>query len=127
MKPRKIKHFSKGKKISNTLLTKIRVGRSDLNLHKFTIGQSDSPTCSCHYREESPLHYFLDCFLFSLERQILLSKIEHHIPHFSQFSKNKKIDLILRGYHPENYDFYQLNITLTLAVQNYIIKTKRFS
>ena len=109
------------------LLTRIRVGRSELNQHKFSIGHSDSPQCLCHYREESPLHYFLDCFLYSPERQILLSKIEHHIPHFYNFSKKRQLDIILRGYYPERDEFISLNTSLTYAVQNYIVHTKRFS
>ena len=109
-----------------TLLTQIRVGRSHLNQHKFTIGLSDSPQCLCLHREESTLHYFVDCFLYSHERQILFSKIEHHIPNFKNYSKKKKIDLILRGYNPDNVEFTQLNTTLTFAVQRYIMQTKRF-
>ena len=73
-KPHRYKHFARGNKISNSLLTKIRVGRSDLNQHKFTIGLVDSPQCDCLYREESPSHYFLDCFLYLPERQVLLSQ-----------------------------------------------------
>ena len=69
-KPPRYKHFSRGNKISNSLLSKIRVGRSDLNLHKFTIGLIDSPQCDCLFREESSSHYFLDCFLYSPERRI---------------------------------------------------------
>ena len=34
LKPPRYKHFSRGNKCSNSLLTKIRVGRSDLNQHK---------------------------------------------------------------------------------------------
>ena len=64
LKPSKYKHFSRGNKLSNSLLTKIRVGRSDLNQHRFTIGLSETPQCLCHSREESPLPYFLDCFLY---------------------------------------------------------------
>ena len=66
IKPPRYKHFSKGNKLSNTLLTRIRVGRSYLNQHRFTIGHADSPECLCHHREESPSYYFLDCFLYSL-------------------------------------------------------------
>ena len=33
-KPVKYKHFAKGSKIGNTLLTRIRLERSDLKLHK---------------------------------------------------------------------------------------------
>ena len=125
-KPKKYKHFARGNKLSNTLLTKIRIGRSDLNQHKFTIGHSDSPQCLCFHREESPLHYFLDCFLYLPERQILFSKIEHHVPQFKNYSKQRKIDLILKGYNPESDEFICLNTTLTIAVQKYIIQTKRF-
>jgi hypothetical protein len=126
-KPPKFKHFSRGKKHNNTLLTKIRVGRSDLHQHRYTIGLSDSPQCLCHHREESPLHYFIDCFLYSPERQTLFSKIEHYIPNFPNFTKQRKLEILLRGIHIENPDFLSLNTTLTIAVQNFIILTKRFS
>ena len=52
LKPQKYKHFSRGYKNENALLTKIRVGRSDLNQHKFSIGLTESPQCLCHFREE---------------------------------------------------------------------------
>ena len=115
LKPPKYKHFGRGKKLSNTLLTQIRVGRSHLNQHKFTIGLSDSPQCLCLHREESTLHYFVDCFLYSHERQILFSKIEHHIPNFKNYSKKKKIDLILRGYNPDNVEFTQLSLPVGVS------------
>ena len=38
MKPKKIKHFGRGGKEANSLLTEMRIGWSDLNQHKFTIG-----------------------------------------------------------------------------------------
>ena len=64
IKPSRFRHFARGNKLSNSLLTQIRVGRSDLNQHKFSIGFSESPECKCHFREESPSHFFLDCFLY---------------------------------------------------------------
>ena len=127
LKPPRYKHFSRGNKCSNSLLTKIRVGRSDLNQHKFTIGLADSPQCDCHYREESPSHYFLDCFLYTHERQALLGLIEHYIPKFTTFTKSKKLDIILNGFEINNDDFIPLNTTLTLAVQKFISNSKRFS
>ena len=120
------KHVSRGNKLSNSLLTKFRVGRSDLNLHKFTIGLIDSPQCDCLFREESSSHYFLDCFLYSPERRILFDLIEHYIPKFSSFKKSQKLDIILRGFEIENIEFIGLNTTLTLAVQKFIMQTKRF-
>ena len=41
LKPQKHKHFSKGSKNGNILMTRIRLGRSELNMHKFSIGQSE--------------------------------------------------------------------------------------
>ena len=126
-KPPKYKHFSRGNKISNSLLTKLRVGRSDLNQHKFTIGLIDSPQCDCHFREESTSHYFLDCFLYVPERQVLFDLFEHYIPKFKALTKQKKLDIILRGINPENDDLLSTNTTLTIAVQNFITHTNRFS
>ena len=93
IKPQKYKHFGKGSKLGNTLITKIRVGRSSLNQHQFTIGISDSPECFCHFKVESPEHYFLDCFLFSLERQNLFDLIEHYVPNFIRLNKRESLKL----------------------------------
>ena len=62
MKPPRYKFYSRGSKLSNTLLTRIRVGRTSLNQHKFVIGKIDSPEFNCHVKEELPQHYFLNCF-----------------------------------------------------------------
>ena len=96
------------------------------NEHGFTIGLTDSPECPCHHRSESPQHYFLDCFLYLLERQTLFTLIEHYVPRFSNWTKKKKRDLILRGIHLDDPEFYSLNVTLTKAVQNFILSTNRF-
>ena len=126
IKPPRYKHFSRGNKFANKLLTQIRVGRSDLNQHKFTIGHVDSPECSCHSKFESPEHYFLQCFLYSLERQKLFSLIEHYVPNFPRLNQKLKLDVLLRGVEPDNEEFTNLNTTLTKAVQNFIMSTKRF-
>ena len=89
-KPTKYKHFSRGSKLGNTLLTRIRVGRSFLNEHGFTIGMNETPQCSCHFPSESPQHFFLDCFLYLPERQTLFTLIEHHVPNFSNWTKKKE-------------------------------------
>ena len=127
LKPPIFKHFKKGSKLGNKLITRIRVGRSNLNQHKFTIGLSESPECMCHYKTESPEHYFLDCFLYLPERRILFDLIEHYVPFFNTLNKKKKLDLILRGVNLEQEQFLSTNITLTKAVQTFIISTKRFA
>ena len=92
LKPIKYKHFSKGSKIGNSLLTRIRLNRSNLNLHKFTIGLSDSAECDCHAKKETSEHYLTTCFLFSGERQILYNLVEHYIPNFKNKTKAKQYE-----------------------------------
>ena len=126
MKPTRYKHFQKGNKYANSLLTRIRVGRSQLNQHTFSLGQIDSPECLCHHREESPMHYFLDCFLYLQERQAMFQLFEHYIPNFISFPKKQKLQVILNGINPDIEEFIRTNITLTIGVQNFIFQTKRF-
>ena len=114
-------------KIGNTLLTRIRLDRSDLNLHKFIIGQADSPQCDCSARKESSLHFLVDCFLYSNERQTLYSQVEYYIPNFQTLNKTRKYEILVFGLHPENNDYNYTNMKISLAVQNFILKTKRFS
>ena len=127
IKPPRYKHFARGNKFANTLLTRIRVGRSYLNQHSFTIGHADSPECSCHFRSESPEHYFLQCFLYSLERQTLFDLFEHYIPKFPNFNRKRKLDIILNGVNIDDKEFTHTNTILTKAVQNFILSTKRFT
>ena len=58
MKPPKYKHFSKGNKYHNALLTQIGVGWSSLHKHKFIIGLSETSECLCHHEEETRQHFF---------------------------------------------------------------------
>ena len=91
IKPPRYKHFPKGQKLRNCLLTKVQVGRSDLNQHHFILGLEESPNCLCHFDMESPEHYFLDCFFYSPELQILFSLIEHFIPNFAKLSSSWQV------------------------------------
>ena len=87
MKPNRYKFYSRGNKFPNTLLTRIRVGRSSLNQHQFVIGKANSPECLCNCKEESPQHFFIECFLYTQERQNLFDLFEHYIPNFKKLSK----------------------------------------
>ena len=127
LKPKKIRHFAKGSKLGNTLLTRLRLNRSDLNLHKFTIGLVETSECLCHANKESSLHYLIECFLYSGERQTLFNLVEHYIPNFPQLNKSKKYEILVNGINNENPDFYYTNISISIAVQHFIFKTKRFS
>ena len=126
MKPSKIKHFSTGSKKTNSLLTRFRTGRTSLNLHKFTIGQVDDPSCLCHSKEESPMHYILDCFIYTVERQTLFSLVEHYVPKFPNMNRNCKYELLISGLKINDPDYFDLNKKISIAVQDYINQTKRF-
>ena len=91
LKAMKYKHFTKGSKIGNTLLTRIRLNKSDLNLHKLTLGLSESAECTCHARKESSLHFLItECFLYAGERQTLYDLVKHYIPKFLNKTKQKQ-------------------------------------
>ena len=127
LKPIKYKHFSKGSKIGNSLFARIRLNRSDLNLHKFSIGLSDSAECICHANKESTIHYFTECFIYSGERQILFDLVEHYIPNFKNKSKVKQNEILLMGINKDQPEFNSTNTTIAIAVQKFILTTNRFS
>ena len=127
LKPDKIKHFDKGSKIGNTLLTRIRLDRSELNQHTYSIGKSESPECFCHAKQESSYHYMIDCFLYECERQILYDSVEYFIKNFRMLGKRKRFEILTIGININNPDYYYTNYNITLAVQKYIFSTKRFS
>ena len=97
MKPIKIKHFSIGSKVGNSLLSRFRTGRTSLNLHRFTIGQEEKPSCICHAREESSIHFMMDCFLYTAERQTLFDLVEHYIEKFPILSKKNEYEILIFG------------------------------
>ena len=127
LKPKRRRHFSCGSKLGNKFLTQIRLGRSDLQSHKFSMGFSESPECQCHCKYESTEHYFLHCFLYSPERRVLLSLFEHYIPTFKNLNNKQKLNIIISGIDTDDPVFFYLNKTLTIAVQNFILQTKRFN
>ena len=125
LKPIKYKHFTKGSKIGNTLLTRIRLNRSDLNLHKFTIGHSESAECNCHAKTESSLHFLTECFLYAGERQTLYNLVEHYIPQFLNKTKRKQYEILAMGINTDQPEFTSTNTTITIAVQKFILSTKK--
>ena len=124
--PERHKHFSVGPKESNQLITRFRTGRTNLNLDKFTLGQLDEPNCMCHAKNESSEHFIMDCFIYSAERQILFNLVEYLVPNFPRLNKKQKFQILIRGINISNPDFFTTNIRISLAVQSFILKTKRF-
>ena len=127
IKPPKYKHFSRGSKHGNMLLTRLRVGRSYLNSHSYTIGQSDTNTCSCSNTQiETPLHYITQCPDYAEHRRTLLGQVEQFIPNINKLPLKRQFDILVHGYEPLNPELKNINTKIIISTQNFIIKTKRF-
>ena len=125
-KPKKYKHFSRGQKKLCTLLTQIRVERSNLNSHKFQVGKIDNPKCLCEDPNENSLHFVTCCWLFTEERRILFDQVEQYIPQFRSLSKKRQYEILVNGYNLDNPDLLHINTQIMKMTQHFIFKTKRF-
>ena len=125
MKPRKIRHYGWGSKRGNTLWTQLRVGRSFLNAHGFAINLSDSDLCLCS-RSESVSHFFTECFLYAEERRLLYDSMEQILPKFKNYPIKTKLEILLNGINLNSEETDSRNSKIIYAVQNFILKTKRF-
>ena len=125
-KPPSHKHFRLGHKSVNTLMTLFRVGRTQLNSHRFSIGLSETDRCDCG-SIESPSHFFLDCSLYSANRIKLVDRLITIIPNFSNITRQRQLELILFGIiNKQGSALDPRNRLLTFAVQNFVISTNRF-
>jgi len=125
LKPKKQRHFCRGTRRGNSLLTQWRVGRSQFNAHRFSLGLSDTDKCMCE-RPETVSHYFNTCFLYQEERHALHSKIGQILPRFNTLPDKTKLKVLLEGINLQSEEPDSRNIPITLAVQSFILQTKRF-
>ena len=125
LKPPKYRHYKYGDKYINSLMCRLRVGRSYLNADSFKIGHSDTDRCECG-QKETVAHFFL-CPKYAAQQEILHNKFNEIIPKFKNLSNAKKLDIFLFGYNLKSEEFDCRNITLTFAAQKYVLSTKRFS
>ena len=57
-----------------------------------------------------------------------MSKVKTFLPKFGNLKKKeKKLEILLFGIYPYNPDFYQTNKYLQIAVQQFLVATKRFN
>jgi hypothetical protein len=128
LKPSKYKFFRAGSKRGAALMTQLRVSRSYLNDHSFSIGLSESAHCNCPGAQlESTRHMVLKCPLYTIDRQTLMVKVENLLHNFNTFTETKKLQILLFGIYPDNPDYYFINKSLQIAVQQYLISSKRFN
>ena len=107
------------------LLTRLRLGLSHLNEHKFRHGFQDclNPLCNCGTDVETTSHFLLHCPNFKPERQTLLSKIKVIDSSLLNRSEASITELLLYGDSKLRDDS---NSEILNSTVDYIISTKRF-
>ena len=125
IKPPKYRRYKYGDKYINSLLCRLRVGRSYLNADSYKIGHSDTDLCECGQKET--VAYFFVCRKYLAQQEILNSKFNDILPKFKSFSKAKQVEIFLCGYNLDSEEFDCRNIPMTFSVQKYILSTKRFN
>ena len=107
-------------------LTRLRLGFSHLNEHKFRHNFKDcmNPLCSCSLETENTTHYLLHCHHFSQNRMSLISSVKSVSENFESFSDDVKRNILLYGdaRFDVNKNKYILEATIT-----YIKTTERFA
>ena len=58
--------------------------------------------------------------------QTLFNQVEHFIPNFKSFSKSSKYKILVMGIDTDDPDLNRTNLSISIAVQNFILKSKRF-
>lgn len=126
LKPPKIRLYSIGSKFGNSIHTQLRVGKTQLNDHLFTMRLTNTTGCLCHEPVESTEHFLLDCFLYEVERQELFANISGLlIKKLDKYNRNDLVTALLFGERIHDSERYLHNKQLFKTVQNFLIKTKR--
>ena len=125
LKPPKFRHFNSGFKFPNSLHTQLRLKRSNLNSHLYSIGLSITPACLCG-QPETVKHFLLDCKMYEQARVQLFEKLEGLLEmRVSKYTKSNLCNILLYGEKPHLQDKFLHNKFIFFSVQRYICRTKR--
>ena len=116
--PRSLKQtelYYVGNRTAAVLHTRLRLGRSQLNAHLFDIGVTQSPKCRCNQGIEDVWHFFFACPYYAVPRDALHRTVINYAPF--------GLETVLYGVSESTFE---INKKIFLAVQDYILKTKRF-
>ena len=106
-------------------LTRLRVGLSHLNEHRFCHNFQNclNPLCSCSLEIENTSHYLLHCQQFANHHIDLMNSVKSVI-NFESMTDNRKRDILLYGdsRFDENKNKFILQGTI-----NYLKNSERFS
>ena len=108
------------------LLTRLRLGFSLLNEHRFRHNFQDcmNRLCSCSLDIEDTSHYLLHCHHFSQHRIDLMNSVNSIYANFDSLSDNNKKDVLLLGDPSSDGNTTKFILEATLL---YIKSTERFS
>ena len=106
------------------LLTRLRLGLSHLNGHRFRHNFQDclNPLRSCSLEVEPNIHFFLHCQHFIQSRQTLLDSVTK-IVNISNLTDDVLVNLLLYGSQTFNFEE---NCTMIKASVKYVLSTERF-
>ena len=107
------------------LLTRLRLGLSHLNQHKFNHNFQDclNPLCSCSLEVESVSHFFLHCHYYSNIRSTLLNELQSIDTNLLN-QEDIVVEVLLYGSTKFNNN---QNFRLLSSFIDYTLKSKRFS
>ena len=125
IRPKHVDTFGIHNPIGMQLLTRLRLGFSHLNEHKFRHNFRDflNHLCECKLEPETISHFFLRCHLFQVERTILLNDIKEVDEHIISDNTSNLDQILLYG--NENYN-HDTNEKILLSTIKFCIVSKRF-
>ena len=107
------------------LLTRLRLGFSHLNEHKFRHNFRDflNPLCECKLEAETTSHFLLNCHLFQVERTTVLNDIKETDESIISDNTSNLDQILLYG--NENYN-HDTNKKILLSTIKFCIDSKTF-
>ena len=104
-------------------LTRLRLGLSALNSHRYKYNFIESPLCEqCHQNAETTLHYFFTCSSYSIARQQFYDRLFTEINiDVTNYNNTDLLNVLLFG-HVD----HKLQPTLIQILFEYIERTNRF-
>ena len=125
MRPRTNSIFDNHNPLGIKLLTRLRLGLSQLHQHKFRHWFRDAlnPLCKCGKDIESAMYFFLRCTNFLIPRQTLFQKIRNTDDSILSQSETQLTQTLVYGnqnYHPS------INRLIIISAIEYLISTERF-
>ena len=88
---------------------------SNLNAHLYSLHVTNNPACSCSHTIEDTAHFFLDGPRYFTQR----ISLQHSVSRLAEF----KVETLLFG---DSKIDYEENVTIMLAVHEYIKDAGRF-